>query len=215
MPIPLKTIVCRDASYFDNDNTYCLELHIIALLITLLATFKAKLKGFLSPKERGRGTGVKEKQITADDSAKAYNYVNEVNTVNDVMDSGSGTTNVTSEDGLDALLEKEDVGNVPVCVKLRGVPMTEFSEDRLSVIATILGTPLMLDSYMSDMCMQSWGWSSFSRAIIELRANVELKDIIVLARFPQLMLPVPPVPLLDGTGLPDGMKPAILNQQPA
>ncbi|GJT29897.1 RNA-directed DNA polymerase, eukaryota, reverse transcriptase zinc-binding domain protein [Tanacetum coccineum] len=181
-------------------------------------------KGFLSPKERGRGTGVKEKQITADDSAKAYNYVNEVNTVNDVMDSGSGTTNVTStleslgntfskesdglnlsptvrneadlavplesiratskwlmfssEDGLDAMLEKgpcfirnnllilkkwnpnvnllkEDVGNVPVCAKLHGVPMTEFSEDRLSVIATILGTPLMLDSYMSVMCMQS------------------------------------------------------------
>ncbi|GJX59126.1 hypothetical protein Tco_0290516 [Tanacetum coccineum] len=30
-------------------------------------------------------------------------------------------------------------------------------EDGLSAIATKLGTPLMLDSYTSDMCMQSWG----------------------------------------------------------
>ncbi|GJR07299.1 hypothetical protein Tco_0530283 [Tanacetum coccineum] len=31
------------------------------------------------------------------------------------------------------------------------------SEDSLSVIATKLDIPLMLDSYTSDMCMQSWG----------------------------------------------------------
>ncbi|GJY00544.1 ARID DNA-binding domain-containing protein [Tanacetum coccineum] len=48
-----------------------------------------------------------------------------------------------------------DVGNVAVWVKFHGVPLTTFSEDELSVIATKLGTPLMLDSYTSDMCMQS------------------------------------------------------------
>ncbi|GJQ89252.1 hypothetical protein Tco_0000391 [Tanacetum coccineum] len=40
-------------------------------------------------------------------------------------------------------------------VKLHGVPVTAFSEDGLSAFATKLGTPLMLDSYKSDMCMQS------------------------------------------------------------
>ncbi|GKA23835.1 hypothetical protein Tco_1231656 [Tanacetum coccineum] len=40
-------------------------------------------------------------------------------------------------------------------VKLHGIPLTAFSEDGLSVIATKLGTPLMLDSYTSDLCMQS------------------------------------------------------------
>ncbi|GKD40051.1 putative reverse transcriptase domain-containing protein [Tanacetum coccineum] len=54
-------------------------------------------------------------------------------------------------------LLKEDVSNVLVWVKLHGVPVTAFSEDGLSAIATKLGTPLMLDSYTSDMCMQSWG----------------------------------------------------------
>ncbi|GJU05523.1 hypothetical protein Tco_1121953 [Tanacetum coccineum] len=75
----------------------------------------------------------------------------------------------------------EDVGNVPLWVKLHGVPVTAFSEDGLSAIATKLGTPLMLDSYTSYMCLQSWGRSSYARAMIELRAEVELKDTIVVA----------------------------------
>ncbi|GJY97221.1 hypothetical protein Tco_0514131 [Tanacetum coccineum] len=66
-------------------------------------------------------------------------------------------------------------------VKLHGVPVTAFSEHGLNVIATKLGTPLMLDSYTSDMCIQSWGRSSYARVIIELRADVELKDNIVVA----------------------------------
>ncbi|GKB77528.1 hypothetical protein Tco_0944423, partial [Tanacetum coccineum] len=51
----------------------------------------------------------------------------------------------------DVNLLKEDVSNVPVWVKLHGVPVTAFSEDGLSAIATKLGTPLMLNSYTSDM----------------------------------------------------------------
>ncbi|GJW90426.1 hypothetical protein Tco_0167979 [Tanacetum coccineum] len=56
-----------------------------------------------------------------------------------------------------------------------------FSEDGLSAIGTKLGTPLMLDSYTSDMCIQSWGMSSYARAVIEFRADVELKNTIVVA----------------------------------
>ncbi|GJW53824.1 hypothetical protein Tco_0097909 [Tanacetum coccineum] len=66
-------------------------------------------------------------------------------------------------------------------VKLHSVHVTAFSKDGLSAIATKLGTPLMLDSYTSDMCMQSWGRSGYARAMIELRADVELKDNIVVA----------------------------------
>ncbi|GJU70410.1 copia protein [Tanacetum coccineum] len=52
---------------------------------------------------------------------------------------------------LDENLLKEDVSTVPVWVKLHGVPVTAFSKDGLSAIATKLDTPLMLDSYTSDM----------------------------------------------------------------
>ncbi|GKG02637.1 putative reverse transcriptase domain-containing protein, partial [Tanacetum coccineum] len=68
----------------------------------------------------------------------------------------------------DENLLKEDVSTVPVWVKLHGVPVTAFSEDGLSVIATKLGTPLMLDSYTSDMYMQSWSRSSYARVMVEL-----------------------------------------------
>nr|GEV30139.1 hypothetical protein [Tanacetum cinerariifolium] len=39
----------------------------------------------------------------------------------------------------DVNLQKEDVDNVPVWVKLHGVPMIAFSEDALSIISTKLG----------------------------------------------------------------------------
>ncbi|GJT46304.1 cytokinin dehydrogenase 3-like protein [Tanacetum coccineum] len=80
----------------------------------------------------------------------------------------------------DENLLKEDVSTIPVWVKLHGVPVTAFSNDGLSDIATKLGTPLMLDSYTSDMCMKSWGRSSYARVMIELGADVELKDKIVM-----------------------------------
>ncbi|GJX17150.1 copia protein [Tanacetum coccineum] len=81
----------------------------------------------------------------------------------------------------DENLLKEDVSTISVWVKLHGVPVTAFSEDGLSAIATKSGAPLMLDSYTSDMCMQSWGRSSYARVMVELRADVELKDNIVVA----------------------------------
>ncbi|GJV03921.1 hypothetical protein Tco_1337490 [Tanacetum coccineum] len=81
----------------------------------------------------------------------------------------------------DENLLKEDVSTVPVWVKLHGVPVTAFNDDDLSAIATKLGTPLMLNSYTSDMCMQSWGRSSYAKVMIELRADLELKDNIVVA----------------------------------
>ncbi|GJZ90143.1 retrotransposon protein, putative, ty1-copia subclass [Tanacetum coccineum] len=54
-------------------------------------------------------------------------------------------------------LLKEDVGNVSVWVKLHGVPVTTFSEDGLSER------------------------SSYTRVMIELKADVELKDTIAVA----------------------------------
>ncbi|GKA62889.1 retrovirus-related pol polyprotein from transposon TNT 1-94 [Tanacetum coccineum] len=54
---------------------------------------------------------------------------------------------------LDVSLLKEDVGNILVWAKLHGIPVTEFSEDSLSAITTL----------------------------IEVRADVELKDNIMVA----------------------------------
>nr|GEV96759.1 hypothetical protein [Tanacetum cinerariifolium] len=81
----------------------------------------------------------------------------------------------------DVNLLKKDVRNVLVCVKILGVPVMTFSQDGLSAIAMKIGTPLMLDSYTFDMCLQSWDRSSYVRAIIELKADAKLRDTIVVA----------------------------------
>ncbi|GJW41328.1 retrotransposon protein, putative, ty1-copia subclass [Tanacetum coccineum] len=76
---------------------------------------------------------------------------------------------------------KEDVCNIPIWAKFHDIPITVFMNDRLNVIANKHGTPWMLDSYTAAMCTDSWGTLSYARAIIELRADVELKDTLVVA----------------------------------
>ncbi|GJT60832.1 zinc knuckle CX2CX4HX4C containing protein [Tanacetum coccineum] len=80
----------------------------------------------------------------------------------------------------DANIMKDDVFNIPVWVKFHDVPITAFTEDGLSVIATKLSNPLMLDSYTAAMCIDSWGRASYTRAMVELKDDVELRDTIVV-----------------------------------
>ncbi|GKF20274.1 hypothetical protein Tco_0068912 [Tanacetum coccineum] len=75
---------------------------------------------------------------------------------------------------------KEDMCNVPVWVKFYDISITVFTKDGLSAIAMKLGTPLILDSYTTDMCLESWNRTSFARDMIELRSDVELKDTLVV-----------------------------------
>ncbi|GJS50336.1 reverse transcriptase zinc-binding domain-containing protein [Tanacetum coccineum] len=82
----------------------------------------------------------------------------------------------SSMDGLDSMLENDPwfIRNNPLILKKWN------PNDGLSAIAMKIGTPLMLDSYTSDMCIQSWGRSSYATALIEIQADMELKDTIVV-----------------------------------
>nr|GEV91036.1 hypothetical protein [Tanacetum cinerariifolium] len=73
---------------------------------------------------------------------------------------------------------------VALLVKVQDIPISAFTEDGLSAIATKLGTPMMLDSYASAMCMDSWVRSSYAKALVELGADVELKDTLVVVSSP-------------------------------
>nr|GEZ46448.1 hypothetical protein [Tanacetum cinerariifolium] len=87
----------------------------------------------------------------------------------------------------------EQFANTTYCFFLKSgwlTPLLLTIDDGLSVIAIKLDTPLMIHSYTSGMCMQSWSESSYVRAMIEFRANVELKDTIVV-----------PIPKLVGEGM--------------
>ncbi|GJU71005.1 protein LAZ1 [Tanacetum coccineum] len=58
-----------------------------------------------------------------------------------------------------------------------------LTADDLSVVASMIGNPLMLDSYKSTMCTDSWGRSSYARAMIEIDAenarNKGKKQVVV------------------------------------
>ncbi|GJU28404.1 constans-like protein [Tanacetum coccineum] len=96
---------------------------------------------------------------------------------------------LTSKWFVDTNLLKYDVCNILMWVKFHDVPIVAFTKDGLSAIATELGTPLTLDSYTSVMCTESWGRSGYARAMLELRADAELKDSLVVA-----------VPKIEGSG---------------
>ncbi|GKE05172.1 trichome birefringence-like protein 3 [Tanacetum coccineum] len=69
------------------------------------------------------------------------------------------------------------------------VPIVAYSEDGLSLIATQIGKPVKLDAFTSSMCMESLGHIGFAYDLIEVSADKELKQDIIMA-----------VPLEDGTG---------------
>ncbi|GKA55405.1 hypothetical protein Tco_0754354 [Tanacetum coccineum] len=52
-------------------------------------------------------------------------------------------------------LKKGEVTKVPVWVKLHGVPVLAYSDDGLSLIATQIGNPIMLNAFTSTMCVES------------------------------------------------------------
>nr|GEU62777.1 hypothetical protein [Tanacetum cinerariifolium] len=77
-----------------------------------------------------------------------------------------------------ANIVKRHVCNIPVWVKFHDIPITVFIEDGLGAIATKLDTPMLIDSYTSTMCTNSR--STYVKAMVELRVNVELKDTLVV-----------------------------------
>ncbi|GKC23351.1 hypothetical protein Tco_1025501 [Tanacetum coccineum] len=89
------------------------------------------------------------------------------------------TTTAAPKWASDANIIMEDVCNISVWVKFHDIPITVFMEAGLSAV-TKLGKPLMLNSYTAAMCTYSWGRASYARAMVELRADVELKDTIVV-----------------------------------
>ncbi|KAM0049754.1 hypothetical protein Hdeb2414_s0008g00289651 [Helianthus debilis subsp. tardiflorus] len=86
-------------------------------------------------------------------------------------------------------LEKEELKSIPVWVKMHDVPLAAFTEDGLSLLASKIGFPKMLDSYTATMCTESWGRSSYARALIEVQAGADLKKSVNVA-----------IPSLEGDG---------------
>ncbi|GJY34470.1 zinc knuckle CX2CX4HX4C containing protein [Tanacetum coccineum] len=81
---------------------------------------------------------------------------------------------------MDTRLLKEELTRISLWVILHDVPIQVFEEDGISLIATFIGKPVMLDSYTSSMCNDSWGRSSFARCLIEVNSEADLMDVVTI-----------------------------------
>nr|GFD08914.1 hypothetical protein [Tanacetum cinerariifolium] len=77
-------------------------------------------------------------------------------------------------------LKKAEIKKAPVWVKFHHVPIVAYSKVGLSLISTQVGKPITFDSYTSNMCVSSWGRSTYARVLIEVSAKNELKDELVV-----------------------------------
>ncbi|GJU18979.1 eukaryotic aspartyl protease family protein [Tanacetum coccineum] len=77
-------------------------------------------------------------------------------------------------------LKKDEVTKIPVWVKFHKVSIVAYSEDGLSLIATQIGKPLMLDAFTSSMCVEAWGRINFARALIEISSDTDLKKEVIM-----------------------------------
>nr|GEZ23686.1 hypothetical protein [Tanacetum cinerariifolium] len=87
-------------------------------------------------------------------------------------------------------LEKNKVKKVPIWVKIHKVPVVAYSEDGLSLIGMQIGKPVMLDAFSSSICTEVWGRIGFARALIEVDADRNLKEEVVMA-VPRLEVEIP------------------------
>ncbi|GKE26302.1 zinc knuckle CX2CX4HX4C containing protein [Tanacetum coccineum] len=89
----------------------------------------------------------------------------------------------------DSRVGLEELTRISIWVKLHDVPIQVFEEDGISLIAMFIGKPVILDSYTSVMCNDSWGSSSFARCLIEVNFEVDLVDVVTIG-----------IPSLTGNG---------------
>nr|GEV22783.1 transposon Ty3-G Gag-Pol polyprotein [Tanacetum cinerariifolium] len=71
-------------------------------------------------------------------------------------------------------LLKEELTRIMIWVKLQDVPIQVFEEDDISLIATFICKPVMLDSYTSSIFNDSWNRS------IEVNSEANLVDVVTI-----------------------------------
>ncbi|GKB73941.1 hypothetical protein Tco_0935353 [Tanacetum coccineum] len=115
---------------------------------------------FFEQKREWGGRGVKEKNGVVPSAKEKNEAIKDgvAPSVTIASRNSIGTQEANSVKAGHDNLHDVNVGETPrtLEVKHHDVHVTAFGEGGLSAIATKLGTPLMLDSYTSDMFIQSW-----------------------------------------------------------
>ncbi|GJT08314.1 RNA-directed DNA polymerase, eukaryota, reverse transcriptase zinc-binding domain protein [Tanacetum coccineum] len=75
-------------------------------------------------------------------------------------------------------MTKVEPKKLPVWVKIIHVPLEAWSVKGISVLASGLGTPIVMDSMTASMCHRGIGNLSYARVLVEMDATKELKNEI-------------------------------------
>nr|GEV16455.1 hypothetical protein [Tanacetum cinerariifolium] len=85
-----------------------------------------------------------------------------------------------TKEGMESVMENDPwlICRVPLLLN-EWIANTILKKDEIKSV--LIGKPLMLDSYTSNMCLNSWGRSAYARVLIEIAVDVELMKSLVIA----------------------------------
>ncbi|GJZ59818.1 RNA-directed DNA polymerase, eukaryota, reverse transcriptase zinc-binding domain protein [Tanacetum coccineum] len=75
-------------------------------------------------------------------------------------------------------LDMTEPKKLPLWVKLKNMPLEAWSVKGISVIASRIGTPQIMDQITSNMCRVGTGRVGFARVLVEVKAEKGLPDTI-------------------------------------
>ncbi|GJR20403.1 zinc knuckle CX2CX4HX4C containing protein [Tanacetum coccineum] len=73
-----------------------------------------------------------------------------------------------------SLIQKENMSNVPLWVKMHNVPIVAYLMVGLDLISAKVGRLMRLDAHTKFICLNSWGRSEYARALVEVSAEKPL-----------------------------------------
>ncbi|GJS60020.1 hypothetical protein Tco_0654804 [Tanacetum coccineum] len=97
---------------------------------------------------------------------------------NDVEFNGS-KTNIPKKINFRSIVNDEKVENSNTILPRAAID--KVKKDGLSLIATQIGKPLMLDAYTTSMCGEAWRRINFAHALIEVSSESDLKKEVTMA----------------------------------
>nr|GEU79165.1 hypothetical protein [Tanacetum cinerariifolium] len=127
----------------------------------------------------GKGTGVKvKKRLEKQHGVNIMALAIQIGMALDVA--GEEVVRLGGAEMVVNVSNGDKVTKVPIWVKMHKVPIVAYSKDGLSLIATQIEKPIMLDEFTSAMCADSWGRLGFSQALIEVSAETKLKKEVIM-----------------------------------
>ncbi|XP_077220979.1 uncharacterized protein LOC143854759 [Tasmannia lanceolata] len=74
-----------------------------------------------------------------------------------------------------ALLDQGKITKVPIWIKFPGLPLEFWNQNGISKIASLIGTPLYMDSHIAE-CTRL----SFARLCVEIQIGAKLPDSVII-----------------------------------